>query len=59
MKITISVTKNEKTNNYNAKFSTSIGGGQDGLKDTDTKNIAKYVEDLIKTADKAGYVGKK
>lgn len=59
MQLKMSIVKGSKDGSYTAKFSTSIGGGQERLKDVSSDEIAAHVKKMLERADEDGYVGKK
>lgn len=59
MQITISVVKGTEEGKYNAKFSTSRGGGQERIKDASLDKIAKKLTAILEEADEDGFIGKK
>lgn len=59
MQIKISIVKGSKEDTFNAKFGTSIGGGQERIKDATADEVAKKLASIIKEADAEGQVGKK
>lgn len=59
MQIKISVVKGSAEGTYTAKFSSSIGGGQERIKDVSSEGIADFVKKMLEKADEDGYVGKK
>ena len=59
MKVEITVVKGSKEGKYTAKYATSVGGGQDRIKDVTLQEVTDYAKKLIEDADKSGFVGKK
>lgn len=59
MQIKISVVKGSAEGMYTAKFSSSIGGGQERIKDASSEEVADFVKKMLEKADEDGYVGKK
>ena len=59
MQITISIVQSSKDEKFNAKFGTSRGGGQIRVKDASYDDIAKKLTEIIKDADKDGFIRKK
>ena len=59
MQITVSIVKGSEDGTYNAKFGTSIGGGQTRIKDAPLDKISEALAKIVEDADKRGFVGKK
>lgn len=57
-KITITITKSED-NKFTAKCGTSVGGGQEKVKDKNLDEVKEFIGDVIKNLDDEGHIGRK
>lgn len=57
-KITITITKTED-DKFTAKCGTSVGGGQDKIKDKTFDEVKDFIGDVIRNLDSEGYIGRK
>lgn len=59
MLITINITQDVQNGNFKAKIGTSIGGGQEKIRNADFSEIANKVVEILEKANTDGYIGKK
>ena len=57
-KITITITKSED-DKFTAKCGTSVGGGQDKIKDKTLEEVKEFIGGVIRSLDDEGYIGRK
>ncbi len=57
-KITLTITKSEE-GKFTVKAGTSVGGGQDKIKDKDLEDVKQFVGKIIKEMDKKNLIGRK
>lgn len=57
-KITITITKSED-DKFTAKCGTSVGGGQDKIKDKTLEEVKEFIGSIIRSLDDEGHIGRK